>query len=148
MEHSAVYEAKSSQVPTSVRLKDVNTPRYGAGIFYDCHRNRIYLGGGCQFSLALRSIECYDLHKNSKWNQSLAYTNMKHDYYPIIWNDLNRNLLYIASVCSNSIESIDIRTNSKQWNVVYGPKEKHDSLEALFETEFDSRNIQTSRLLI
>ncbi len=126
-------------------LKCINTARYGAGVYFDECCNRIYLGGGCQFGMALNSIEYYDVCKSIKWDMSLPKTNMGHDYYPIIWSDLNNSLLYIASVYSNGMESIDIRVHNKSWSIVYGKNEK--LLEQLFETNFVIGNIQTCRLL-
>ncbi len=65
----------------------------------------------------------------------------------IIWTDLNHSLLYIASVNSNSIESIDIRVNNlKHWTVVYGDS-KQRKLQDLFGTAFVDYSIQTCRLL-
>eukprot|EP01084_Bolivina_argentea_P181999 314283_1 len=131
-----IYNMKTNKYSL---LKDINFARYGCGIYFDECYNRIYLGGGCEFGLALNSIEYYDLYKSIKWNISLPNTNMVHDYYPIIWSDLNNSLLYIASVNSNSIESIDIRMNNKSWIVMYGGKHKIENkiqLQDLFKTQF------------
>eukprot|EP01084_Bolivina_argentea_P200497 342852_1 len=122
-----------------IKLSDMNFARHRTGIYHDKWTQRIYIGGG---NGAERKIEFYDLNKN-KWyfdKKMMPYTTMKHNVYPIIWNQ-DGHLLYIASVKANGVEFIDLRQDNKKWNVVY------DKLDPLFSTNIVWYNATNCRLI-
>eukprot|EP00484_Ammonia_sp_Unknown_P000930 CAMPEP_0197021730 /NCGR_PEP_ID=MMETSP1384-20130603/2674_1 /TAXON_ID=29189 /ORGANISM="Ammonia sp." /LENGTH=832 /DNA_ID=CAMNT_0042449633 /DNA_START=85 /DNA_END=2583 /DNA_ORIENTATION=+ len=114
-------------------LGNINHARYNAGIFHDKHfSNRVYLGGGQD---ALNKVEVYDMHKD-EWYADLPDTKRHHGSRPVLWIGDNGNLLYIASVYSDSMEYIDLRiSNQKYWNLVYGSN-YHQLWHDVFETRF------------
>lgn len=107
-------------------LSSCNKPRKYGGLYFNDTTNKLFLGGGDH---ATQSIEYYDFDKNQWYN--LSSTQLPHRYYPNLWQNKyeNPNLLYISCSYSNSIESLDLRSNEQNWNVICGAKLfKTDSL--------------------
>ena len=97
-------------------LSSCNKPRKYGGLYSDfSNNNKLFLGGGDH---ANQSIEYYDFHHNQWYN--LPSTQTKHRYYPNLWMNDNENILYISCSYSNSIESLDLRSNENSWNLVCG----------------------------
>ena len=97
-------------------LSSCNKPRKYGGLSYI--KGTLYLGGGDH---ATQSVEYYDYQKNKWYN--LPNTQLPHRYYPNLWKDkYDENILYISCSYSNSIESIDLRSNQSSWNVICGAK--------------------------
>ena len=121
------------------KIANMNFPRHRTGIYDDKWQQRIYVGGG---NGAERKIEYYDLNKN-KWYfdpENIPFTSMKHNIYPIIWQQ-DGHSLYIASVKANGVEMVDLRQQNRKWNVVY------DSLDPLFDTNIVWYNAPNCRLI-
>ena len=109
-------------------IKNRKCDAIDSGIYYDDINELIYVGGGFQSILGnvSKMVECYDIEKNV-WNE-LVKTNKGHDMNPLIWIEDN-NLLFIASISANYVESIDLREN-KKWIV------QQNDLSNVFDTKF------------
>ena len=104
-------------------LNNISYERNQCGIYHDkFNQNKLFIGGGrCDLFGIRKEIEWLDLHSN-RWLHDIPNTNNTHNAYPQIWKDeLNPNILCIASIYPNCcMEYIDLRVHNKSWNVLYG----------------------------
>ena len=93
------------------KLERMNEKRRYSGIWCDKFNiDKVYIGGGSE---APKKFEYYNVVKN-KWIL-LHDTTQKHNIRPIIWNEHNPNIIFIASMNNycKLIEQIDIRQNEQ-----------------------------------
>eukprot|EP01084_Bolivina_argentea_P183538 316689_1 len=107
------------------KLNDLKSgSRVECGLYYDKMNSLLYCGGGtggndeinCYIPTEYR-VEYCDLNKN-KWfykTDNIPHTSGAHMYHPVIWSSDDNYLLFIASVCANVIEYIDLRKKNKCW---------------------------------
>eukprot|EP01084_Bolivina_argentea_P005737 10841_1 len=94
-------------------MSDCNLGRTTCSAFYDYNNNKVYVGGGN----SSRIVEYWDvIIVKNKWFMDLPVTKYKHMHWPMLWKDMNENVLYIKSNESDDVEFIDCRVNNKQWN--------------------------------
>lgn len=106
-------------------LNNIRYERNQCGIYHDNNNGKLYIGGGRADLFRIRKeIECLDLETN-KWFHDIPNTNYYHNIYPQIWKDeLDQNILCIASIHENCMEYIDLRIHNKSWNVLYSNNDK------------------------
>lgn len=98
-------------------LKNARFPRQKSGVWYDRSKENIYLiGGEDGYGYSSNKCESYDVAKNI-WNR-LPSTNGKHGQFPVVWNEIGKNLLCVASMTANCIECIDLRDSTQKWNIL------------------------------
>ena len=136
-------------------MKAMSTVRCRGGVCAD--NDRVFVGGGSttgSIYATLKDVEWMDIEKNI-WCP-LKNTNNFHNFEPIMWME-GRNLLYIASTYSRSVERMDIREN--KWEFIVGSTTTDDNdmdeedlekdqktLEKVFGESIPTKNL-TCRLL-
>ena len=129
------YLKKSSnaQFQTRAELYDMNNikmkskllPGHNAsnrdqcGGFYDDLTRRVYVGGGYGIKSDYGyNVSFYECNKNTWCDKFAPNTSLDYGSLPILWMDnYDRQLLYIAG--NVGMESFDLRTNGRKWNIVY-----------------------------
>ena len=143
LDRTSIYDINENQWGSrcagSMKLKKA---RLCAGVCYDKHGNRIYVGGGYRYHNEYEnSVENMDMEKRQGFKVLDMETECIHGNNPCLWVENNGQLLYIASLYYEDVGSIyedkvirsaacefmDLR-ECKKWIAVY----KEDLLERVF----------------
>ena len=116
-----------------ISIKESIPKRRSAGICYNNMKQRIYTAGGAFYTEGVNNIvESYDLMKDKWFN--LPNTCLRYDRNPMMWNH-NHNLLFIGSICRNSLEYIDLRDRRRKWKIIVHPTKygmRNDEMKNMF----------------
>eukprot|EP01084_Bolivina_argentea_P062521 114350_1 len=118
------------------------------GIYFDKIDKTVFCIGGNESNFPVNKAEYFDLERN-EWFR-LPNTSLKHGWMPMVWkHPNNKNILFIASYMTNSIEMYDLRDAMKAqytkqfnygWSTIYSLQNNYpmyqSSLQDLFKTTF------------